>query len=229
MRRKPLTVFIEMSAFAHTTPKSPRRLLVVLAAALGILAVVGMAADRADGAIYRFDGSFSRADGAVRCTLTAGWAECVSMHTGRVAIINRNGTTETYFTEDAVNRGRRTNQILVNRGQTIACRASGRYVSCFALKWNSGFTLDTQYTLTRDFGYREFHDDSPPVAPVPAGYVPPVYYSPSYVIPDYSDPGGTYGTISDVTGLPRTYYVRPYTRSDGTYVSGYYRSCSRCN
>lgn len=33
-----------------------------------------------------------------------------------------------------------------------------------------------------------------------------------------------FGCISEVTGLPRTHYVRPYTRSNGTYVNGYYRS-----
>lgn len=205
-----------------------RGLALLLAVMFGAAGGAFMGPERADATIYRFDGSFSRADGAIRCTLTAGWAGCVSMHSGRVAIINRSGTTETYFTEDPLPRGRTSRQYLVNRGGTILCRADARYVTCVAPKWNSGFTLDTQYALTRDYGYREFLDDSPPVAPVPSGYVPPVYYSPSYVIPDYSDPGGTYGSISDVTGLPRTYYVRPYTRSSGTFVDGYYRSCSRC-
>jgi hypothetical protein len=38
-------------------------------------------------------------------------------------------------------------------------------------------------------------------------------------------PGGScYGAISDVNGLPRTTYVRPYTRSDGTFVGAHYRS-----
>ena len=32
------------------------------------------------------------------------------------------------------------------------------------------------------------------------------------------------GCISSVTGLPRTNYVSPHYRSNGTYVDGYYRS-----
>ena len=33
-----------------------------------------------------------------------------------------------------------------------------------------------------------------------------------------------YGCTSSVTGLPRTEYVRPHVRSNGTSVQGYYRS-----
>ena len=33
-----------------------------------------------------------------------------------------------------------------------------------------------------------------------------------------------YGCISPNTGRPRTNYVRPHFRSNGTYVGGYYRS-----
>jgi hypothetical protein len=33
-----------------------------------------------------------------------------------------------------------------------------------------------------------------------------------------------YGVISEVTGKPRTNYVRGYTRKDGTKVKPYYRS-----
>ena len=36
--------------------------------------------------------------------------------------------------------------------------------------------------------------------------------------------GDCFGTPSTVNGLPRTHYVSPYTRSDGTHVGGYYRS-----
>lgn len=41
----------------------------------------------------------------------------------------------------------------------------------------------------------------------------------SYVVP-----GNGYGEISPATGLPRTNYVRGYTRSNGTVVQPYYRS-----
>jgi len=41
------------------------------------------------------------------------------------------------------------------------------------------------------------------------------------------DPGNTYGSISPETGRPRTVYVRPYTRADGTPVQGHYRSPPR--
>lgn len=33
-----------------------------------------------------------------------------------------------------------------------------------------------------------------------------------------------YGCISNETGRPRTNYVKPHYRSNGTYVSGYWRS-----
>ena len=33
-----------------------------------------------------------------------------------------------------------------------------------------------------------------------------------------------YGCTSETTGRPRTEYVRPHVRSNGTYVDGYWRS-----
>jgi hypothetical protein len=39
-----------------------------------------------------------------------------------------------------------------------------------------------------------------------------------------SESGSCYGDISNVTGLPKTDYVRGYFRSDGVYVGSYYRS-----
>jgi hypothetical protein len=39
--------------------------------------------------------------------------------------------------------------------------------------------------------------------------------------------GSCYGDISDETGRPKTVYVRGYTRRDGTYVRGHYRSPAR--
>ena len=33
-----------------------------------------------------------------------------------------------------------------------------------------------------------------------------------------------YGCISPTTGRPRTNFVRPYIRSNGTFVNGYWRS-----
>lgn len=48
------------------------------------------------------------------------------------------------------------------------------------------------------------------------------YHVPSYHVPSY------YGQLSTITGLPRTHWVSPYFRSTGTYVHGYYRSCSYC-
>lgn len=35
-----------------------------------------------------------------------------------------------------------------------------------------------------------------------------------------------YGAISEVTGRPKTEWVNPYYRADGTYVNGYWRSPS---
>jgi len=39
--------------------------------------------------------------------------------------------------------------------------------------------------------------------------------------------GSCYGDISSETGRPKTVYVRGYTRRDGTYVRGQYRSPPR--
>ncbi len=39
--------------------------------------------------------------------------------------------------------------------------------------------------------------------------------------------GSCYGDISPITGLPKTVAVHGYTRADGTYVRGYYRSKSK--
>ncbi len=36
-----------------------------------------------------------------------------------------------------------------------------------------------------------------------------------------------YGQISQETGRPKTVHVDPYTRDDGTYVPGHYRSAPR--
>ena len=55
-------------------------------------------------------------------------------------------------------------------------------------------------------------------APDASASLPPVYRP---------DPGSTYGAISPETGRPRTVYVRPYTRADGTRVRGHYRSAPR--
>ena len=139
--------------------------------ALGVLAgIAAVAAGPASAAVITYEGSFSRPDGAVRCTLAAGWAQCVSVKTGRVAGVNRDGTTESYFTKDAIARGRRVKgHTLVNRSGTIACRVGARYISCFALKWGSSFTQDAENVLTSDLSGTDFIDDAVPVAPPPAG------------------------------------------------------------
>jgi len=140
-------------------------LLVMLA---GMAAI---AAAPADAAVITYEGSFSRPDGGVRCTLAASWAQCVSVTSGRVAGVNRDGTTESYFTKDAIARGRRVKgHTLVNTTGTIACRAGARYISCFVLKWGSSFTQDAHNVMTSDLAGVDFIDDSVPVvAPTPAG------------------------------------------------------------
>ena len=71
---------------------------------------------------------------------------------------------------------------------------------------------------------------SEPARSVP-GYQTPYSYAPPSV--GYSSSSskceglGCYGQISKVTGLPRTTYVRGYTRRDGTYVQPHYRSRRR--
>lgn len=142
--------------------------LVMWTALLGVLAAIaGIGAARADAAVITYEGSFSRPDGKVRCTMAAGWAQCVSSTTGRVAGVNRDGTTESYVTRDDLPRGRRvTGHTIVNRKGTIACRTSTSFISCFVLKWGSSFTQDAHTALTRGFGGADFVDDAVPVGPV---------------------------------------------------------------
>lgn len=52
-------------------------------------------------------------------------------------------------------------------------------------------------------------------------------YPPSYTRSPGCTSGNYYGAISCATGLPKTTYVRPYFRKDGTFVSGHYRSRRR--
>jgi outer membrane protein assembly factor BamE (lipoprotein component of BamABCDE complex) len=42
--------------------------------------------------------------------------------------------------------------------------------------------------------------------------------------PFFAENGSYYGQISEITGRPKTVYVRGYYRKDGTYVRSYYRS-----
>jgi hypothetical protein len=208
--------------------------LVTLVAVLAVAAGSAVAAPR-----YNYQGNFMRPDGKVRCWLGPQRAQCVSMESGRVVLLYADGRTDTYLTQDPIYAGTVPRRRLVNRTRTILCSAGSRYVTCLrpdpvGPEFDSGFAIDTQGALVRSLGVDDFQDDTPAQAPVPYGYVPPSgaptgYANPyrSY-IPDYSDPGGTYGTISDVTGLPRIYPVSGYTRQDGTYVAPYYRSCSRC-
>ena len=142
--------------------------LVMWAVLIGMLAAMaGLGAAHANAAVITYEGSFSRPDGKIRCTMAADWAQCVSTKTGRVAGVNRDGTTESYVTEDNLPRGRRvTGRTLVNTSGTIACRTSTSYISCFVLKWGSSFTQDTHNVLTKGFGGADFIDDSVPVGPV---------------------------------------------------------------
>lgn len=57
-------------------------------------------------------------------------------------------------------------------------------------------------------------------------YQPTQSASPAYQYPA-AENGSYYGEISPNTGRPKTVYVRPYTRSDGTWVQGHYRSAPR--
>jgi hypothetical protein len=136
--------------------------LVMGAVILAVLATLaGGGAARADAAIITYEGSFSRPDGKLRCTMAAGWAQCVSSRTGRVAGVNRDGSTESYLTTDRLPRGRRvTGHTIVNRKGTIACVTSTGTISCFALKWGSSFTQGARTALLQDVAGRDFIDDS---------------------------------------------------------------------
>jgi hypothetical protein len=62
-----------------------------------------------------------------------------------------------------------------------------------------------------------FVGGNPSTVPTPAP-------APRANVPGCAENGSCYGDISDATGLPKTTAVRGYTRADGTYVRGYYRS-----
>ena len=70
-------------------------------------------------------------------------------------------------------------------------------------------------------------------APTPArtAYATPrptPYSTPfAYTHPRVAENGSYYGQPSQETGRPKTVYVNPYTRRDGTYVRGHYRSPPR--
>ncbi len=138
---------------------------VLLVGALAVLAGIG--AVRADAAVITYEGAFSRPDGKVRCTMAPAWAQCVSTATGRVAGVNRNGTTESYVTDDALPRGRRVaGHTIVNEKGTIACRTGTRFISCFVMRWGSSFTQDARTALTHGLAGMDFIDDSVPVGHV---------------------------------------------------------------
>lgn len=142
--------------------------LVMWTVLIGVFAAIaGIGAAQANAAVITYEGSFSRPDGKVRCTMAPGWAQCVSTATGRVTGVNLNGTTESYVTEDALPRGRRvTGHTIVNKKGTIACRTSTSFISCFVLKWGSSFTQGARTALTHDLAGTDFIDDSVPVGPV---------------------------------------------------------------
>ena len=136
--------------------------LVTGAVVLAVLAAIaGMGAARADAAPVTYEGSFSRPDGKVRCTIAAGWAQCVSQRTGRVAGVNADGTTEAYVTRDAIPVGRRlTGRTVVNRRGTIACRTSTSFITCFSLRTGASFTQDALTVFTRGVEGSDFLDDT---------------------------------------------------------------------
>lgn len=53
---------------------------------------------------------------------------------------------------------------------------------------------------------------------------PPLYHPELVASPECQGNGSCYGDISAATGLPKTVEVHGYTRSNGTYVRGHYRS-----
>ena len=86
----------------------------------------------------------------------------------------------------------------------------------------------TQSTSSGTYPSTQSYYDPPPARPV-ATYTPPpaIYTPPSTYRPPVAQNGSYYGEISPNTGRPKTVYVRPYVRSDGTPVRSYYRSAPR--
>lgn len=101
--------------------------------------------------------------------------------------------------------GSATAQVAV-RGYT---RADGTYVAPHIRSSPNGTTADNYGS------YRPAPVYTPPA---------PLYVQPSRPAPPPCSGYACYGQPSETTGRPRTEYVQGYTRRDGTYVSGYYRS-----
>ena len=117
---------------------------------------------------------------------------------------------------------------------TISCRTSDRAHVTFSSAAVLRYTAEqaNAYAATHELGDVPAPSD-PAVAGVDPYYTPPtstpVYPAAPDAVPsgDWAStcPGGScYGAPSDANGLPRTTYVAPYTKSNGTHVGGYYRS-----
>jgi len=185
-----------------------------------------------------FAGNFMRADGQVRCSLTASRAQCVSMQTGRVVVLRSDGRMTTRIASRALLGGTvpADGQSLIARGRAIACARQGSAVACGVQSAATYFLMTDSAVLTMHFGLQQIRDDAPRTLPVARGYRGPVgaplpgYRNPWFaVLPDVTDPGGAYGSISPVTGLARIYPVGGYVSARGVHVPMYYRSCSRCS
>lgn len=93
-------------------------------------------------------------------------------------------------------------------------RADGTYVAPYTRSSPNGTTADN-YGSSRS---------SPYTAPAPLYTPAPAYRAPT--TPPPCSGYACYAQSSPTTGQPRTTWVNGYTRRDGTYVAGYYRSGS---
>ncbi len=87
-------------------------------------------------------------------------------------------------------------------------------------------TVPVRGYYRKDGTYVRGHYRSPP-----RNKAPPIDITksalPSYTKPRIAENDSYYGEISEATGRPKTVYVKPYYRKDGTYVKSHYRSKPR--
>lgn len=95
----------------------------------------------------------------------------------------------------------------------------GGYSSTYSSSYGSSYSMPSLGYSAPSLGYS---------TPSLGSYSTPSYSSPSYGRSyfDYGSNGSYYGQLNGA-GFPKTQYVRPYVRRDGTFVQGYWRNSPR--
>ena len=202
----------------------------VLSLAVVVLAVPALAS--ATSVQRNFPGPFMQAGAQVRCQLSPTLAQCVSMQTGRVAIIRSNGAVTTL-----PNLRRHLGRNCAPGRQSTLCarqpdglhhrqRRRGVRVRADALQFRDERVVPPAKAVwDRGRLHRRLAGSgADSVRLRPSGDRQPLQLDHPRL-----QRSRRHVWLDQHRYRPaRIYYVSPYTRQDGTYVSGYYRSCSRC-